>query len=70
VRDFKAFTYQTVAIFIKCTYVKFTASPRITYDRVLGAGHYSLSITYVSKLHLFLFYQVGNLPVRLGRHTF
>jgi len=34
VRDFEALTYQTVAMFIKCTHVEFTTLPRITYDRV------------------------------------
>jgi len=32
---FRAITYQTVDIFIKCTHVQFTTSPRIAYDRVL-----------------------------------
>ena len=56
-RDFEALTYQTVGMFIICTHVQFTTSPRITYDRVLGAGLYSLSSTYVYSVHLFLFYQ-------------
>ena len=36
-RDFEALTYQTVAMFIKCTHVQLPSSPRITYDRVLCA---------------------------------
>jgi hypothetical protein len=41
---FRAITYQAVAIFIKCTYVQFTTSLRIEYDRVLGAEISSISL--------------------------
>ena len=54
---FRGTTDQTVDMFNKCIYAQFITTPRITYDRVLGAGIDSFLFNYASIMHLFLFYQ-------------
>lgn len=49
---FRAITYQTVAMFIKCTHVQITTSPRIAYDRVLGYVYFCSSLINNSGVEL------------------